>query len=108
MYTQLSVHTVSLDEFASNATIAKNDLLKVDTEGHELEVLIGAHFLLEHKRIGMIQIERQETGLRSPEEHARSTTGVETLLNSLSYFKVKTVSHLFAKFYDDFFIWRPQ
>lgn len=39
MYTALTVNTISLCDFTSKGKIDCIDLLKVDTEGHELEVL---------------------------------------------------------------------
>ena len=104
MYKALTVNTITLSDFSSKEKIGRIDLLKVDTEGHELEVLKGAITLLKHQQIELIQIERQETGLRSTEGDLHPTEEVESFLKTFSYFKVKTVSHVFAKFYDDFYM----
>lgn len=104
MYKALTVKTITLNDFSSKEKIGRIDLLKVDTEGHELEVLKGATKLLKRQQIKLVQIERQETGLRSTEGVLGSSEEVEVFLKRFSYFKVKTVGHIFAKFYDDFYM----
>lgn len=47
----------TLDRYCETADIAYIDFMKVDVEGHELEVFKGAMTLLRQKRIGMIQFE---------------------------------------------------
>ena len=47
----------TLDSFCEEHAIARIDLLKIDTEGYELDVLKGARKMLERDRIGMIQFE---------------------------------------------------
>jgi FkbM family methyltransferase len=53
----IDVLVTSLDEFAERHHIDRVDLLKIDVEGHELEVLRGARRLLEQRRIDLIQFE---------------------------------------------------
>lgn len=48
------VQTVSMDSFVASRGIDRLDLLKIDTEGHELRVLEGAHETL--RRFGPITI----------------------------------------------------
>ena len=50
------VRTSSLDSFCKKKNIKNIDLLKIDTEGHEMQVLNGAKFLLK-KNIKFILIE---------------------------------------------------
>lgn len=47
----------TLDDYCSERNIAKIDYLKLDVEGHELEVLKGAENGLRAGRIGIIQFE---------------------------------------------------
>ncbi len=63
----LEVPVVRLDHFLEQRGIGWVDLLKVDTEGHELAVLQGlSHFLEHHKeRIGIIHFEFNEMNLIS-------------------------------------------
>lgn len=51
------VELITLDEFCKKNEIEFIDLLKVDTEGHDLEVLKGAEDLLTRQRISVIYTE---------------------------------------------------
>ena len=51
------VSVVALDAFAEERGISMIDLLKIDTEGHELEVLKGAATMLQQNRVKAIQFE---------------------------------------------------
>ncbi len=59
------VRTTSIDDFCAQKNIGYIDFLKIDTEGHELEVLRGAHGMIENKKIGMIQFEFNEMNVIS-------------------------------------------
>jgi FkbM family methyltransferase len=52
-----TVNVTTLDEFTAGRQIAGIDLLKIDTEGHELAVFDGARRLLDRHRIGPILFE---------------------------------------------------
>ena len=43
MYNEILVEQKSLDEYISQKKIKKLDFLKIDTEGYELEILLGAN-----------------------------------------------------------------
>src|SRR5205085_11763068 len=47
----------TLDEFCGQENIDKIDLLKIDAEGHELEVLKGARRMIEQKKVNWIHFE---------------------------------------------------
>jgi FkbM family methyltransferase len=51
------VRITTLDAYCAGRTIDRIDFLKIDVEGHELEVLRGAAGLLQARRIGVIQFE---------------------------------------------------
>lgn len=51
------VQVATLAEFARQAQVERIDLLKIDAEGHDLEVLVGARELIESKVIDVIQFE---------------------------------------------------
>jgi FkbM family methyltransferase len=52
-----SVEIMTLDEYATHNAIPRIDLLKLDVEGHELDVLLGAEELLRRSAIKCIQFE---------------------------------------------------
>jgi FkbM family methyltransferase len=51
------VPTTTLDSFCDDAGLEHVDLVKIDTEGHEIAVLRGANRLLERQAIGVLQFE---------------------------------------------------
>lgn len=51
------VPCTTLDDWADELGIVEIDLLKVDTEGHDLEVIAGATCLLSHGRIRAVVLE---------------------------------------------------
>jgi hypothetical protein len=52
-----TIKVTTLDTFVETHRLSMIDLLKIDTEGHEMAVLSGALALLEHQRIGLIFLE---------------------------------------------------
>lgn len=57
------VQVVSLDSFCSEHSIPRIDILKIDTQGFELEVFRGAQGLMNELRIGLIFFELTISGL---------------------------------------------
>ena len=60
------VQLTTIDQICSDAGIVRIDLLKIDTEGYEMEVLHGASSLIERGGISAIQFEFGETFLQTP------------------------------------------
>ncbi len=54
---QVSVPVTTLDDFCEQHSIARIGILKIDTQGYDLEVLCGGRRLLDSKRVGVIQVE---------------------------------------------------
>lgn len=61
----VQVEIDTLDSICKNCGIERIDMLKIDTEGHELEVLRGAEELLARNAIAVIQIEFNEMNVVS-------------------------------------------
>jgi FkbM family methyltransferase len=59
------VDVITLDDFMKRELIEHIDLLKIDTEGHEYEVLLGARGALERGAIDTIHIEFNEMNVIS-------------------------------------------
>jgi FkbM family methyltransferase len=59
------VKAVALDDFIRDKEICEIDLLKIDTEGHELEVLKGARFAIKNRIIRVIHFEFNEMNVVS-------------------------------------------
>ena len=75
-------YSITLDSYCRQENISVIEIIKIDVEGHELNVLRGMHFLLTHKRVLKIYIEINQKTLAaansSPEE-------VFSLLSSYGY-----------------------
>lgn len=54
------VEIITIDEYAKENHINRIDFLKIDTEGYEFNVLIGAHNMIYENKIGVIQFEFNE------------------------------------------------
>jgi FkbM family methyltransferase len=51
------VDCTTLDSYMASSDIDRISFLKIDTEGHDLSVLLGARLALRDQRIGMVQFE---------------------------------------------------
>jgi hypothetical protein len=87
-------------KFLDSLNIQKMDLVKIDVEGHEMEVLNGAAETLKRCKPMYIQIEIHN---RKKDRKERVRTILETFLNN-EY----TASHNFFKFHGDFFFKRKE
>jgi FkbM family methyltransferase len=61
----VNIDLVSIDQFVAENNIAKIALLKIDTEGHELNVLKGAKDTIARGLVNVIQIEFNEMNVIS-------------------------------------------
>lgn len=59
------VNIIKLDDFVVQHNIAKIDLLKIDTEGNELDVLIGLENFIKKRRVRLIHFEFNEMNVVS-------------------------------------------
>jgi FkbM family methyltransferase len=60
-----TVTTDSLEHYCAKSNLSEIDLLKIDTEGAEMPVLMGARALLKNRRIRYIQLEYHATWIYS-------------------------------------------
>jgi FkbM family methyltransferase len=54
---QVSVSVTTLDDFCEQHSIDSIDILKIDTQGYDLEVLCGGRSLLDSQSVRVIQVE---------------------------------------------------
>jgi hypothetical protein len=89
-----------LDQYADEKEIARFRLVKVDTEGHDFKVLMGATGLLQSGRIDVVQFEYNTRWI-----DARCfLRDAFDLLMSASY-RVGKVTPIGIEFYED---WHPE
>ena len=80
-FCEISVQTQTLDNFCSNINIDNIDVLKIDTEGNELNVLKGAEKLLSEGKIKLIYVEISESKRKFKEKEE----SVIDLLNAYNF-----------------------
>ncbi len=63
---RLAERTVSLDEYVSQSDIQSVDFVKIDTDGHDIEVILGAEQMLRNQEVLGICVEAQMHGASHP------------------------------------------
>jgi FkbM family methyltransferase len=63
--TKHEVNVISLSSFAKEHNINRISLLKIDTEGHELEVLKGFDYFIKENKVDLIHFEFNEMNVTS-------------------------------------------
>jgi FkbM family methyltransferase len=64
-YRTLEISIETLDDFCKNENIEEIDFLKIDTEGNEYAVLLGAKEMLQQNKVSVIQFEFNEMNVIS-------------------------------------------
>lgn len=77
-----TVPVTTVDRFAEERRIERIALLKIDAEGHDLEVAFGARRLLEERRIDLVLI---EVGLGAGERTQPGIDRVKAYLSAFDY-----------------------
>jgi FkbM family methyltransferase len=77
-----SVKITTLDSYCQNADIAFIDFLKIDTEGHDLEVLRGAQRMLSEGKVAFVQC---ECGMNPENKFHRSFEETKVILERFGY-----------------------
>ncbi|WP_395768894.1 FkbM family methyltransferase [Aquirufa sp.] len=95
----IEIETISLREFIEDKHIKHIDLLKIDTEGHELKCLTGL-FPLKTCQIDRIQIENHQDDMYKTLDSFES---IQTLLQENGYQVEVTIKHGFGEFYEMIF-----
>ena len=102
MFTSIRVDCCTLDKFFLEIKEDKIFFLKVDVEGAEYSVLLGADKLLRTGLIDYLQLEQHENDMRT-----NHSSEIQGYLNKLGYFRVFHIRHSFGNFYDDIYTRSP-
>ena len=76
------VRCITIDEYSVQHNIDKIDLMKIDVEGHELKVLLGASRMLEARKIGSLFVEVNNNTLTAG---GTSSAEIVSFLDSMGY-----------------------
>lgn len=96
LYNEIYVSITTVDQVVAEHNIKIIHLLKIDTEGAELDVLRGAVKSLREGIIRNIQIESHNNDMRNDNKE-------EILKLLLNYTHQKTIKHFFGSFTEEFF-----
>ena len=94
-FSEINVQTKTLDDFCLSENINNIDILKIDTEGNELNVLKGAERLLSKNKIMLIYVEISE----SKDKFDEKEKNVINFLSSYNFeikkkYKIKSYSFM--------------
>jgi len=95
----LEIEAISLSDYIQEQAIEHIDLLKIDTEGHELKCLKGL-FPLSSCQIARIQIENHQDDMYQTLD---SFDSIQALLVANGYQVEMTIKHGFGNFYEMIF-----
>lgn len=98
LYEEIQVQLTTIDEVVNENAIKSIFILKIDTEGAELEVIKGARESLSMGIIKNIQIECHDNDLRTSQK-----LEIFELLVSYNYVHKKSMKHFFGNFTEEFF-----
>ena len=91
------IEIITLGDFISNLDHKIIDLIKIDTEGHEYECLVGLFNSIKYKEIKRIQIEHHEIDMY------KDFTGfdkINKLMNNNSFYEEARYKHKFGNFWE--------
>tara|TARA_B100000780_G_scaffold130432_1_gene91420 strand:+ start:2851 stop:3561 length:711 start_codon:yes stop_codon:yes gene_type:complete len=91
--------TSTIDKYIDNININKIDLLKIDTEGHELEVLIGAKKTINDHKVKYLLIELHSSKIYKN----YSKSNIEYFLKKNNFILLKSFKFPFHTFVDNLY-----
>jgi FkbM family methyltransferase len=95
----LEIETICLRDYIQEEKITHIDVLKIDTEGHELKCLKGL-FPIESCQIDRIQLENHQDDMY---QNLDSFESIQDLLQANGYWVERTIKHGFGNFYEMIF-----
>jgi FkbM family methyltransferase len=94
-----SVQITTLDDFIQVNEINQIDILKIDVEGFEYEVLLGANIALQEKRIKVVQFERHQNDM-----HKDNFPAINEFLKMHGFFRISEIKHPFGSFFEELYM----
>ena len=94
-FNSTTARLTTVDAFVSENYIDRIDIMKIDVEGYELQVLLGAEKTLREGKVRIIQFERHADDMRE-----NCFTEINAFLSSLHFKKVYEIKHFFGNFFD--------
>ena len=101
MYRKTYVDVITLDYFVTKNGIKKIDILKIDVEGGEFQVLMGAELTFQSDKISIVQFENHSNDLRPSESFQ-----IEEFLKKYGFSAYSTINHAFGNFSDEIYLKR--
>jgi FkbM family methyltransferase len=99
MYTVVHVKTLTLDQLVAEQNLPSIDILKIDVEGHEASVLLGAQRTLSRQLARTIQLESH-----SDDQYQDKGDAAEAILTSHGYRLIASIKHGFGNFYEKVYV----
>ena len=96
---KIKIRSLTIDKFIKQKKIKKIDLLKIDTEGHELEVLKGALKTIKEHKVKFILIELHFSKMYQN----YSKKKIESFLAKNNFFLLKKFKFPFLTFVDNLY-----
>ena len=96
---KIKIRSLTIDKFIKQKKIKKIDLLKIDTEGHELEVLKGALKTIKEHKVKFILIELHFSKMYQN----YSKKKIESFLAKNNFFLLKKFKFPFLSFVDNLY-----
>ena len=94
-FTPVLANVRTIDSFLRDNYINHVDILKIDVEGFEYQVLLGASETLSAGKIQRIQLERHTDDMR-----ADTFPAIDALLRGFGYSRIKEIKHPFGSFFE--------
>lgn len=98
MYSVISTNATTIDRIVEELSIQSIDILKIDVEGHEYSVLLGAKQTLERKVPKYIQLEAHQD-----DQYQQNESDIKSLLTGLGYTLISRLKHGFGNFYEEIY-----
>lgn len=98
MYSVISTNATTIDRIVDELNIQSIDILKIDVEGHEYSVLLGAKVTLERKLPKYIQLEAHQD-----DQYQQKESDIKALLTELGYTLISRIKHGFGNFYEEIY-----